>query len=124
MTVVTRRKHLDQSKTAYAKAAALKTSPQKLGLVVDLIKGMNINQAFMQLQFSKKRIAREVSKVLNSAVSNAENNHNLDVDRLFVSEVLVGKAFTLKRFHARARGRAGKIFKPFSKMTIFVSERG
>ncbi len=124
MTVVIRRKHLDQDKTAYAKAAALKTSAQKLGLVVDLIKGMDVNQAFVQLQFSKKRVAREVKQLLNSAVANAENNHNLDVDKLFVSEVLVGKAFTLKRFHARARGRAGKIAKPFSRMTIFVSERG
>jgi large subunit ribosomal protein L22 len=123
MRVVQKRKNLDQKHTAYAKATAIKTSAQKLGLVANLIKGMTIEEAFLQLQFNKKRVAKEVSQLLNSAVANAENNHNLDIDKLYIAEILIGKSFALKRFHARAKGSGAKILKPFCNMTIFVSER-
>ena len=124
MGLLQQRKHLDQEKTAHAVAMAIKTSPQKLGLVADLVKKMDVADAMLQLEFSRKSVAKIVRQVLNSAISNAQNNHNLDVDKLYISEVLVGKAFTLKRFSARARGRAAKISKPFSRMAVFVTERG
>ncbi|RZI45580.1 50S ribosomal protein L22 [Rickettsiales endosymbiont of Peranema trichophorum] len=116
--------HLEQDRTAFAVAKAIKGSPQKLGLVADLIRRMPVGDAMLQLQFSKKRVARVVRDVLNSAVANAQNNHNLDIDKLYISEVLVGKAFVLKRMNARARGRAARIQKPFSKLAVFVTERG
>jgi large subunit ribosomal protein L22 len=108
---------------AQAKAQSLRTSPRKLGLVAELIRGMDVNTALVQLTFSKRRIAIAVKQCLQSAIANAENNHNLDVDQLYVSEVLVGKALVMKRFRARARGRAAKIIKPFSNLTITVRQR-
>lgn len=107
---------------ANAKAANIRISPRKLGLVATLIKGMKASEALVQLQFSRKRIAADVKKLLESAIANAENNHNLDIDRLVVSEVKVGKAMVMKRFHARARGRGARILKPFSNMEIIVRE--
>lgn len=107
---------------ASAKVTNIRVSPRKLGLVAGLIKGMKAGEALVQLEFSRKRISGEVKKILQSAVANAENNHNLDIDRLFVSEVRVGKAMVMKRFHARARGRGARIEKPFSNMEIIVRE--
>lgn len=100
----------------------LRVSPSKLNLVADLIRGLKIEDALIQLTFSKRRIARDVKKLLQSTIANAENNHNLDVDNLYVKEVRVGKAMVMKRFRARARGRGAKILKPFSNVTIIVSE--
>ena len=100
----------------------LRVSPQKLNLVAQSIRGMPAEKALLALKFSNKRIADDVRKTLLSAVSNAENNHDLDVDRLVVSEASVGKALVMKRFHARARGRGARILKPFSHLTIVVRE--
>lgn len=108
---------------ASAKSTSVRVSPRKLGLVAGLIRGLNVNQALVQLQFCEKRIAGEVLKVLSSAVANAENNHSLDIDRLFVSEVRVGKSMVMKRFHARARGRGVSVMKPFSNIEIIVREK-
>ena len=101
----------------------LRTSPQKLNLVAASIRGMPAEKALLALKFSKRRIAQDVRKTLLSAVSNAENNHDLDIDRLVVAEASVGKALVMKRFHARARGRGAKIEKPFSHLTIVVREQ-
>lgn len=109
---------------ARAVGRTLKTSPRKINLVAQLIRGLDANQALLQLTFCKLRIANEVKKVLQSAIANAENNHNLDVDRLYVSEATVGKALVMKRFHARARGRGVRVIKPFSNIYITVRERG
>lgn len=100
----------------------LRISPQKLNLVAASIRGMPAEKALLALKFSSKRIAHDVRKTLLSAVSNAENNHDLDVDRLVVAEASVGKALVMKRFHARARGRGAQIQKPFSHLTIIVRE--
>lgn len=108
---------------ARAFSKTLRTSPQKLNLVATMIRGQSVDKALADLSFSNRRIADEVKKILQSAVANAENNHQLDVDQLYVKEVFVGKTFTLKRFRPRARGRAGRIFKPFSNLTIVVRER-
>lgn len=108
---------------ALAVATMLRTSPRKLDLVAALIRGMEVGRAVTVLEFSRKRIARAVKKTLESAIANAENNHNLDVDRLFVAEASVGKHMVLKRLHARARGRAGRIEKHFSRLRIVVRER-
>ena len=110
---------------AQAKAIGrnIRTSPRKLNLVAQSIRGQTAEAALATLTFSPKRIARTVKKVLESAIANAENNHDLDVDSLFVSEASVGKNLTIKRFHARARGRGARIEKPFSQVTIIVSER-
>ena len=108
---------------AVAKTRMLKTSPQKLNLVAGLIRGKDASKALADLSFSSKRVAGDVKKVLESAIANAENNHQLDVDRLFVSEATVGRAFALKRFRPRARGRTGSITKPFSNLTVVVRER-
>lgn len=108
---------------AMAKAAMLKVSPQKLNLVAGLIRGKKVDKALADLTFSKKRIAIDVKKCLQSAVANAENNHGLDVDALIVAEAWVGKNITLKRGRPRARGRFGKIMKPFAEITIKVRER-
>lgn len=108
---------------AMAMARLLRISPQKLNLVAEMIRGMKAEDALNQLQFSKKAIARDVKKVLMSAVANAENNHGLDVDSLVVSEASVGKSLVMKRFKPRARGRAGRIEKPFSRIRIVVEER-
>lgn len=107
---------------AMAMAKFLRTSPGKLNLVAAMIRGKNAGKALNDLQFSNRRIAVEVRKVLQSAVSNAENNHNLNVDQLVVSEAYVGKSVKMKRFNARARGRAAPIEKHFSRLTIIVRE--
>jgi len=107
---------------AKAVARMLRISPQKLNLVAQLIRGKKVSTALADLQFSTKRIARDVKKCLESAVANAENNHELDVDDLIVAEAHVGKALVLKRFHPRGRGRMGQILKPFSHLTIVVRE--
>ncbi len=100
----------------------LRTSPTKLNLVAEMIRGMNVQQALTQLTFSNKRIAQDVKKALQSAIANAENNHNLNVDSLVVKEAWVGKSMVLKRFHARARGRGAQILKPYSHLTIVVRD--
>src|SRR5476649_249742 len=105
---------------AKAISKMLRVSPQKLNLVAQMIRGKRVAMALADLQFSQKRIATEVRKCLESAIANAENNHDLDVDELIVAEAFVGKALVLKRFHPRGRGRMGKILKPFSNLTIVV----
>ena len=107
---------------AKAVARMLRVSPQKLNLVAQLIRGKKVATALADLEFSRKRIARDVRKGLESAIANAENNHDLDVDDLVVKEAHVGKALVLKRFHARARGRGARIMKPFANLTIVVRE--
>ena len=107
---------------AFAKAKMLRTSPQKLNLVAALIRGKKVDKALADLTFSKKRIAGDVKKCLQSAIANAENNHNLDVDNLVVAEAWVGKNLVMKRGRPRARGRYGKIMKPFSEITIKVRQ--
>ena len=109
---------------ARAKVVNLRTSPRKLNLVAQSIRGLSVQRALNELEFSRKRIAKDVRKALYSAISNAENNHNLDIDSLVVSEAFVGKNLVMKRFSARARGRAARIEKPFSEITIVVRERG
>ena len=108
--------------SAMALDRSVRSSAQKLNLVAESIRGMDASKALMQLQFSKKRIAADVKKVLQSAIANAENNHNLDIDKLIVSEAYVGKALVMKRFRPRARGRGGKILKPISNLTVIVKE--
>ena len=107
---------------AKAVAKMLRVSPQKLNLVAQLIRGKKVSMALADLEFSRKRIARDVRKCLESAIANAENNHDLDVDDLMVVEAHVGKGLVIKRFHARGRGRSGKILKPFSHLTIVVRQ--
>src|SRR6201994_595080 len=107
---------------AKAVARMLRVSPQKLNLVAQLIRGKKVAKALADLTFSQKRIAKEVKKTLESAIANAENNHDLDVDDLVVAEAHVGKALVMKRFSPRARGRAGRIEKPFANLTIIVRE--
>ena len=107
---------------AKAVARNIRVSPQKLNLVAALIRGKAVAAALADLQFSRKRIAKDVRKCLESAIANAENNHDLDVDELVVAEAYVGKALVLKRFHPRGRGRMGKILKPFSNLTIVVRQ--
>ena len=108
---------------AKAHSATIRTNPRKLNLVAESIRGLRAETAVNQLTFSKRRIAVEVKKVLQSAIANAENNHQLDVDRLIVAEAYVGRDMVMKRFRARARGRAGRIEKPFSNLTVVVRER-
>ena len=105
-----------------AKVTALRTSARKLNLVAQSIRGLPVQRALNELEFSRKRIAKDVRKALYSAISNAENNHNLDIDSLVVAEAFVGKNLIMKRFSARARGRAARIEKPFSEITIVVRE--
>ncbi len=112
----------DNKKQAYAKAKSIRTSGQKLNLIAKSIRGCNIKVAIDQLTFSKKRVSKEVLKVLNSAIANAENNFGLDIDKLVVAEAYVGKSIVMKRMRARARGRAARILKPFSKLTILLKE--
>ena len=107
---------------AKAVARMLRVSPQKLNLLAQLIRGKKVATALADLEFSRKRMARDVRKCLESAIANAENNHQLDVDDLVVAEAHVGKALVLKRFHPRGRGRMGKILKPFANLTIVVRE--
>ena len=107
---------------AMAVSRMLKTSPQKLNLVAQLIRGKSVAKALTDLTFSKKRISDDVKKTLQSAIANAENNHGLDVDELIVAEAWVGKNLTMKRGRPRARGRYGKILKPFAQVTILVRQ--
>lgn len=108
---------------AKAFASMLRISPYKLNLVARSIRGLAADDALNQLAFSRRRIAGDVLKVVQSAVANAENNHDLDVDRLYVAEATVGRDLVLKRWRARARGRVGRIHKPFSNLTVVVRER-
>lgn len=107
---------------ALAVSINLRTSPQKLNLVAQLIRGKKASQALALLTFSSRRIAKDVKKTLQSAIANAENNHQLDVDRLYVKEASVGQGLVMKRFHARARGRGSRIEKPFSHLRVVVRE--
>lgn len=117
------RERVLSSDKAQAIGRNIRTSPRKLNLVAQVIRGKKAEAALNELTFSPKRVAREVKKVLQSAIANAENNHDLDVDDLFVSEASVGKNLVLKRFHARARGRGARIEKPFSQVTIVVQQK-
>ena len=117
----TQRRLADTEAKAYAKA--MRTSPRKLNVVAASIRGLTAAQALSELAFSRRRIAREVRKVLQAAIANAENNHQLDVDRLVVAEASVGRAFYLRRFRPKARGRVGRIRKPYSNLTVIVRER-
>jgi large subunit ribosomal protein L22 len=109
---------------AQAKLISLRTGLRKLNLVAGSIRGLPVQRALNELEFSPKRIAKDVRKALQSAISNAENNHNLDIDNLVVAEAYVGKNLVMKRFSARARGRSSRIEKPFSEITIVVRELG
>jgi len=109
---------------AVAKVRTLRTGLRKLNVVAQSIRGLKVQRALNELEFSEKRIAKDVRKALYSAISNAENNHNLDIDSLVVAEAYVGKNLVMKRFAARARGRASRIEKPFSEITIVVRELG
>ena len=111
----------DNEAMAYAKH--IRVSPQKLNVVAASIRGLPCEKALADLSFSKRRIAQDVKKLLESAIANAENNHQLDVDRLVVAEASVGKSIVMKRFRARARGRGARIMKPFSNMRVVVRER-
>lgn len=117
------RERVLSSDKAQAIGRSIRTSPRKLNVVAQSIRGKKAEAALNELTFSPKRVAREVKKVLQSAIANAENNHDLDVDDLVVSEASVGKNLVLKRFHARARGRGARIEKPFSQVTIVVQQK-
>lgn len=108
---------------AMARAKAIRTGTRKLNMVAASIRGMDVGAAMTQLSFEKRRVADEVKDVLQAAIANAENNHSLDVDRLFVSEAWSGRSFVMKRFRARARGRSASIQKPYSNLTIVLQER-
>ena len=108
---------------ASAEATLVRSSPRKLDLVAGMIRGLPVGRAVVALEFSRKRVADEVKKTLQSAIANAENNHNLDVDRLVVAEAYVGKRFVMKRLHPRARGRAARVEKFYSRLRIVVRER-
>jgi large subunit ribosomal protein L22 len=109
---------------AMSKVRTLRTGARKLNLVAASIRGLKVQRALNELDFSPRRIAKDVRKALYSAISNAENNHNLDIDSLIVAEAFVGKNLVMKRFSARARGRSSRIEKPFSEITIVVREQG
>ena len=115
------RPYADNEAMAFSKH--IRVSAQKLNLVASLIRGLDCEKAISELTFSKRRIAQDVKKVLESAIANAENNHELDVDRLYVAEAYVGRTMVMKRWRARARGRTGKILKPFSNLRVIVRER-
>ena len=108
---------------ALASIKMLRTSPRKLNIVAQMIRGKSASAALASLTFCERRIASEVRKVLQAAIANAENNHQLDVDRLYVSQATVGRAMVMKRFHTRGRGRSARIEKPFSNLVVIVSER-
>ena len=120
----TKNKPRHAANEAIAKARYIKGSERKLNLLAQLIRGKLASVALIDLEFSRRRMSGEVQKVLESAIANAENNHNLDVDRLVVKEAYVGRTMTLKRFHARGRGRSAGIEKPFANLTIVVAEGG
>ena len=115
-------RRLDDSE-ASAFLRALRTSARKLNLVAQSIRGKSASSALAELTFSPRRIARDVKKVLQAAIANAENNHQLDVDRLYVKEATVGRAFVMKRFHTRGRGRSARVEKHFAHLTVIVRER-
>ena len=114
---------MSQNLTAIAKDNMIRISPSKLSILVNSIVNMKVDSAINQLKFSSKRVSKIVLKILNAAVANAENNKQLDIDKLFVKEVYVGKSLRMKRWRPRAKGRAASIIKPFSKVTIIVEER-
>ena len=114
---------MNQDLTVVAKDNMIRISPTKLSILVNSIVNMKVSSAVNQLQFSSKRISRTILKVLNAAIANAENNKQLDIDKLFVKEAYVGKSLRMKRWRPRAKGRAASIIKPFSKITIVVEER-
>ena len=114
---------MNQSLRAIAKDNMVRISPTKLSLLVNSIVNMNVSSAINQLKFSSKRVSGTILKVLNAAVANAENNKQLDIDKLFVKEAFVGKSLRMKRWRPRAKGRAASIIKPFSKVTIVLEER-
>lgn len=116
-------KSLTAQNEALVRLRNVRTSPQKLNLVAQMIRGQRVQKALLDLEFSPKRISKAVYKALQSAIANAENNHNLDVDRLIVKTAVVGKGLVMKRMHPRAKGRGARIEKPFSHLTIVVSER-
>jgi large subunit ribosomal protein L22 len=115
-------RRLDENEAASV-MRGLRTSPRKLNLVAKTIRGKAASSALAELTFSRRRIARDVKKVVQAAIANAENNHQLDVDRLFVKEATVGRAFVLKRFHTRGRGRSARVEKMFAHLTVVVRER-
>ena len=121
--MVNEKKNSESQLTAKASIKSIKSSPQKVNLVLQQIRGMNAERALNVLEFSKRRIANEVKKILKSAIANAENNHQLDIDKLVIEEASTGKAMVMKRFRPRARGRSGKILKPFSNIRIVVKEK-
>jgi len=121
--MVDEKKNSESQLIAKASIKSIKSSPQKVNLVLQQIRGMNAERALNVLEFSKRRIANEVKKVLKSAIANAENNHQLDIDKLVIEEASTGKAMVMKRFRPRARGRSGKILKPFSNIRIVVKEK-
>ena len=114
---------MNQNLISTAKDNMIRISPTKLSLLVNTIVNMKVSSAVNQLKFSSKRVSRTILKVLNAAVANAENNKQLDVDKLFIKEAFVGKSLRMKRWRPRAKGRAASIIKPFSKLTIIVEER-
>ena len=114
---------MNQNLIAIAKDNMIRISPNKLSILVNSIVNMKVSSAVNQLQFSSKRISKTILKVLNAAVANAENNKQLDIDKLFIKEAFVGKSLRMKRWRPRAKGRAASIIKPFSKVTIVVEER-
>ena len=120
-TKMTRRVEANQ---AMAYCNSIRTSPRKLNLVAQSIRGLSAEKAVAELSFSKKRIAKTALGVLQSAIANAENTHQLNIDKLYVSEAYVGKGLVMKRMHARGRGRGARVLKPFSNLTIVVTERG
>ncbi len=115
--------HKNDLKIATAKARAIKGSPQKLNLLLAMIRGKHVDDALNCLTASRKRVSSEIYKLVVSSIANAENNHQLDIDRLYVDEAIVGRAFSLKRWDARARGRSVRIMKPYSNVRIRLRER-
>ena len=113
-----------EANEALAICHSIRSSPRKLNLVAQTIRGLSASKAVAELSFSKKRIAKVALAVLQSAIANAENNHQLNIDKLFVKEAFVGKGLVMKRMHARGRGRGARVLKPFSKLTVVVAERG
>ena len=112
-----------EANEALAICHSIRTSPRKLNLVAQTIRGLNASKAIAELSFSKRRIAKVALEVLQSAIANAENNHQLNIDKLFVKEAYVGKGLVMKRMHARGRGRGARVLKPFSSLTVVVAER-
>ena len=113
----------EENTVVQAIGKSIKSSPRKANVTLSLIRGLRLDKAINNLVFCRKRISNEILKILKSAISNAENNHQLDIDKLIVKEASVGKSMVLKRFRPRARGRAGKILKPFSRIRILVQEK-